>query len=170
MTAASIRSWLPLVVLVTGAYVLVTSAFLPPVVASHFDAAGNADAYMSRGGYAAFMAGLSLALPVLVVCLPNVMLRRGSRWINLPHRDYWLAPERREATVDYLCRHNAVLGALVTGFLGYVHGLVLQANSVLPPRLSAHWLIVGMAAFVAVLTIWSVQLLRRFRRVPRGEG
>jgi uncharacterized membrane protein len=45
-------------------FVMSTVSELPPTVASHFDAAGQANAFMSRSGYTQFILCLTLGLPL----------------------------------------------------------------------------------------------------------
>ena len=113
----------PLFVVGVAAYVWFSSQTLPEVVASHFDPSGQANGFMPKEGYVWFMAGLVVMLPVLVVYLPNVLMRWAPDSINLPNRQYWLAPQRREQTIESLCRGSVGLGYLLVSFLGYVHYL-----------------------------------------------
>ena len=50
-------------------------------------------------------------------------------FINLPHRDYWLAPERRRATSAVMLRFGLWLACLMVLFFTALYGLVVQANS-----------------------------------------
>lgn len=50
-------------------FVTVTAAELPPMVASHFDAGGQANAFMTRSGYVRFALCLCAGLPLLIAFL-----------------------------------------------------------------------------------------------------
>src|SRR5689334_11841268 len=130
-----------------GAFVWVTSLRLPAVVASHFDGSGMANGFMSRSLYVWFMLAFTVGLPLLLAFLPSLFFERPSLRFNLPHRDYWLAPERRAETVAFLCQHNARFAMLLMLFLCYVHWLVVRANGATPPRLFAPPFIAGLALF-----------------------
>ena len=159
----------PLFVLSVATYVWLSSQALPEVVASHFGPSGRANGFMPREAYAQLMAGLIVALPLLVVYLPNALMRRGAGAINLPHRQYWLAPERREQTIERLCRGSFGFGYLLVAFLGYVHQVVLLANRVIPPGLPLEWFVGGLVAFVVGMLGYAFLFLRPFLRVPRGS-
>ena len=148
-------------------YVWSTSGALPQVAASHFNASGQANGFMPRALYRDFMVGLVLVLPLLVVFLPNAFMRRASALINLPNRDYWLAPERREQTIESLCRGSFGFGYLLVGFLGYVHWLVVRSNQSAPPRLASEWFVGGLIVFIGCVVLWAFSYLRPFFRVPR---
>ena len=85
---------------------------LPDQVAHHFGASGRPDAFGSKMHFlilyivtiaitAAMFLGFGLALPKI----PNSL-------INLPNKDYWLAPERRRQTLDYILPQMLWFGSL----------------------------------------------------------
>lgn len=145
-------------------FVWVTSEQLPLLVASHFDGAGQPNGFMPRGGYRGLMLTLLIALPSLLIALTWWSLGASRARINLPNRDYWLAPERRAATVAYLRTGLLWFGVLLLAFLCYVHWLVVLANGQQPPRLDNAWFIGGLVSFLAALLIWLKAFLGRFRR------
>jgi hypothetical protein len=155
--------WFALYVAVIGVFVWVSSRRLPPLVASHFGAAGVPNGYMTRTVYAAFMLAFVIALPAFMVAVGWYALGRAGARLNVPNRDYWLAPERRAATVAGLRTGILWFGVLLVTFLGYVHGLVVQANELVPPRLSQPWFIGGFVAFFVLLFIALGSFRRRFR-------
>jgi hypothetical protein len=156
--------------LAAAAYVWTTSHGLPPIVASHFNASGAADGFMSRQFYIWFMIAFIAGLPLLLVLLPNLAFHHPRLRFNVPNRDYWLAPERRPETVAFLCRQNTWLSVLITGFLCYVHWLVLQANTMNPPRLSSPLFVVGLALVMILSSAWALALVLRFLKVPPGRS
>lgn len=157
---------LPIFVACAVAFVWLTSRSLPPIVASHFGATGVANGFMPRDAYVWFVSGIVVLLPLIIVYVPNRVLTRSSAVLNLPNRDYWLAPERRAETVAFLCRFSTRFGYVLVGFLAYVHWLVVRANAVTPPGLNARWFVVGLVAFVGLALVSVLGLLRRFGRVP----
>lgn len=156
-------------ILVSGAVVFVwfTGRFLPEVVASHFGASGAANGFMPRAFYVRFMLVFVAALPLLLVSLTTFTLNSPKARINLPNRDYWLAPERRAETIGYLLQHMVRFGAMLVVFLCYVHWLVVRANTAVPPNLSSSWFIGGLAVFLVSALVWTRVLLGRFRKGPQ---
>lgn len=76
----------------------------------------------SRAAFAGTMVFLSLHA---WLCSHHFILwlgRRSPGLINLPHRDYWLAPERREASLQRLGTHLSGLGLLLTLLVGGLYG------------------------------------------------
>jgi hypothetical protein len=156
----------PVFVALAVGFVWLTSRQLPEVVASHFGAGGAADGFASRGTHMTLMLALLVGLPLLLIVVPNWLLRRGGRGINLPHREYWLAPQRRETTIAYLNGHFYQLGYLLVAFLTYVHWLVVRANAVKPPQIETAWIYGGVAVLLISMTLIIVALVRRFSYVP----
>ena len=88
--------------------------------------------------------------------------------INMPHRDYWLAPPRREASLQRLGAWMAWLAVVVTALLVGVNELVLRANLTRAPLntgSSFRWC--SRASYSCVG--WTLALYRAFR-VPPGRG
>jgi len=155
------------VVVAAIAFVWLSSRSLPPLVASHFGASGAANGFMPRSVYTWFMTGIIAVVPSLLVFLPNLTMSRPGARFNLPNKNYWLAPERRQETVEYLCGTARRFGYSLVGFMAYAHWLVVKANTVQPPTLSNEWFVGGLALFVVAAGGLVVGVLRRFGRTPR---
>jgi uncharacterized membrane protein len=146
-----------------AAFVVTTSSQLPPHVAVHFDASGQATSFMSSGQYRLFILAFAIGLPVvLVATLRSVYWR--ARNFNLPNREYWLAPQRIFRTRSFLVAHGVWFGTLFAGLMCFVHWLVLDANRQIPPTLSNQAFFVGLVAFFGCMVAWLGTLLVTFRR------
>ena len=163
---ASIR--FALLIAVAAVFVWLTALSLPPVVASHFGGAGYANSFTSRGAYVRFMLALVIGFPLLLHAVIGFAFRNRDARINLPNREYWLAPERREQTVSILRSTMRQFVTLLVVFLCYTHWLVVRANGSTPPRLSTAWMFGGLMTFLALSLLWTRRLLRRFRMPPEG--
>src|SRR3954468_21478203 len=87
-------------------YLISSAPQLPDRVATHFGAGGEPDGWMSRSSHLLFMGVFGLAFPLFVVGLFFILRFLPDSGLNIPHRDYWLAPERRSETFAYLFRHS----------------------------------------------------------------
>ena len=157
---------LALVMAASVAFVLISSLWLPPVVASHFDAAGNANGAMPRHVYTVIMTVLILVAPGVVGFGATRSLDAPGARINLPHGDDWLAPRQRERTLADLRAFFRRFAAALAIFLCYAHALVVRANLQRPPQLATAPFVLGLAVFLLSLGAWTVALLRRFRALP----
>jgi hypothetical protein len=145
-------------------FVAKSSLSLPPQMASHFDASGVADGGMATEAYLRFIALFGAILPLVWVVLPQLIRYLPAQFINLPNRDYWMAPERREATNAWLVRHFLWFGSLQVGFAGGIHLVIYQANQTTPPRLPGGWMPGLMGIFLLGAIIWVVVMIRHFLR------
>lgn len=161
---------IPIVVsIAVGGFIYGTGQSLPPIVASHFGANGCADGFMPRHGYLWLMLIVAVAVPLLIAFLVGSLRLVPPHLINLPHRDYWLAPGQMDETLAFLCRHGMFFPILEAVFLGYVHWLVVVANDQQPPQLPFVPFVAGLVLFFAALLVWIGILVARFRRVPKSS-
>ncbi len=147
-----------------------TAPELPDRVATHFGVEGAADGWMSRPGYLVFTAVFPLALVALFAGLASLIRVLPARFVNLPNRDYWLAPERRATTSAMLRARFAWLGCLFVAFFGGLHVLTVEANRLTPPRLPMGGLLLVVMAFLMGLMLWIVFLLMRFAETREGAA
>jgi hypothetical protein len=161
---------LPLIILgtlvaATVAQVVHFYPHLPDVVVSHWGPGGQPDGWMQKAaffwamfiselGTTGFFVAIALALP----SIPN-------RWWNLPHKDYWLDPERRSNTVEYV-RIQTLWAAVI---IGAAMVLIWQSTINANVRPQLHWpadfwwtLIIMSVIFV----VWTVRFLRHLSSVP----
>ena len=74
---------------------------LPAVVASHFDAHGTANGWQTKQAFFSVFVAVTLLGAVLVFVLPALIAIVPRQFINLPNKDYWLSPERLEASHQF---------------------------------------------------------------------
>ena len=137
---------------------------LPDTLASHFGADGRPNGWMRRDVFAWFgLIPLGAALvvtflgPLLVKHLPPSL-------VNMPNKDYWLAPERKAETITAFSSHMDWFGVALLAFLAFVYELVYQANASPDVRLAEGPFLAGLVAFFAFTIVWLVAFYRRFRK------
>lgn len=151
---------------VAAAFILLSGQSLPPVVASHFTAGGNANGFMPRGAYLGLMLSITVLVPLLLALGHGVVRLVPPQFVSLPNRDYWLAPERAAETFAFLRQHGMLMSGMLAAFLCFVHWLVVRANALQPPRLSEAWFISGLVVFLLALAVWLGVFVAHFRRRP----
>lgn len=143
-----------------------TLDLLPPTVATHFDGAGTPNGWSSRPGYAVFLAAIGVGLPLLIVGVVATFARRAPHWINLPHRERWLAEPHRAEGLARAQEHIWWLGCVIALTALVAHLALLGANLRRPPALPLGAAL-GLIAFpLACLVIWAVTWHRLFRPPP----
>jgi uncharacterized membrane protein len=162
-------TWSVFVLLLLFAILFVTgtASELPLTVASHFDAAGQPNAFMSRSGYVRFVLCLAVGLPAIVVAVLWMVYSRATD-LKLPNREYWLAPERLDRTRAFLVAHGVWFGSLLVTLACFVHCLELGANRQHPPHLSNQSFAAVLIAFLIATAAWIAALMFAFRR-PAGD-
>lgn len=75
---------------------------LPERVASHFGAGGKPDGFMSKDGWAVTTLCLILGLPAFWVAMAKISQFVPASLVNIPNKNYWLDPDRRQRTLNDL--------------------------------------------------------------------
>lgn len=145
---------------------LLTGDRLPENVATHFNASGQPDGWMSRANHLLFFALFGLLFPGFVVGLCSITRFVPPSMINLPNRDYWTAPERISETHHRILRHSLWFASLAVAFVVGLYISILEANSHPRPELSLSLLLPITGAFLVGVLIWSLTLILPFRRAP----
>ena len=142
---------------------LATSATLPATVATHFAAGGRANGIMTRIGYQVFYCALMTFMVVVTYGSLAWLPARLPQFLNLPNRDYWLQPQRRDATLGTLRAFGAAMALLILTLLVAIHLLVIDAHGRTPPTLHEPAMFAILGAFVALLIGLLVAMYLRFR-------
>lgn len=150
------------------AFIWASGAPMPDVIASHFDGSGLANGFMSRGGYLGLMTAVVTLLPLGTVWLPHRLDHSSAQGLSLPNKAYWMAPERRAASVEFLDCWFLRLGFLFVALPGYVHWLVVRANQSDPVMFDSSRLMVALVVVHVALAGMLIQLFWRFRSGPRA--
>lgn len=159
------RFALPLLVTVmiaSTAFIAATASQLPQQVASHFVASG-VNGWMARHEYVLWMLVLSTVVPLALVALVAILPRVAPRFINLPHRSYWLSDAQRDQTLASLFAFACWQACLLTAFAAGLHGIVLEANATSPPELPAGLFVALLTVFLGSMAVWTAALYARFR-------
>jgi uncharacterized membrane protein len=101
---------------------------LPSRMASHFDASGQPNGFMSQGTFLAFFALVGGGTVALLLAIPQLARAVPPSLVNIPNRDYWLTPERLPRVHQKLSTWAGWFAASLTLFLVAVLELVLRAN------------------------------------------
>jgi hypothetical protein len=145
-------------------FVIYTSYYLPSNVAIHFNVNNEPDGWMTRNFYVLLILTLLVSIPSVITVGISILSQKFPHLINLPNRDYWLAPTRLSESLDFLASHGHRVGRLVIVLMTGLHYVVLVANRAEPPALPQSWLIAILLGFVFALGMWVLTLYRRFSK------
>ncbi len=134
---------------------------LPDTMATHFDGSGRPNGWTSKTAF--FALYLAFVAMLLLIFLGSGRLFMWRYEMRIPEREYWLAPERREETIAFLHRRMLWMGVASVGLAVVVAQMVIEANFLDPPRLSAniYWALLAYFVYVA---LWLASLFLHFRK------
>ncbi|HMD13194.1 MAG TPA: DUF1648 domain-containing protein, partial [Bacteroidota bacterium] len=140
----------------------------PAQMASHFDISGNPDSFTTKAQFFGFELQTMLVVVGLGVLTQVFVLIAPVEWVNMPHREYWLAPEHREQTVDRLSSFAAILFGIV--LLGVQAGfeLAVSANLNQPIVFNGQLMFMVIAGFFVITLLTLLWLMISFR-VPASN-
>jgi uncharacterized membrane protein len=143
---------------------------LPPIMASHFDAFGTPNGWQPKQAFFLVSSMVVAMTGLTSFLMPRLLNRLSPKIINLPHKAYWLAPERREETWKYFRAQMAWFGCALLFLLLYAVSLAINANLPSIGHFDSRgmWLVLG--GFFLFSIIWTVRFLRHFYNAPRSDS
>jgi uncharacterized membrane protein len=141
---------------------------LPENLATHYNAAGRPNGWSSKDVFFAMYFGMIGLLALIFYLLPNYLMRLPVSMINLPGKDYWLEPSRREDTVGYIKEQMLQLGNATLAFMILLFQLIIDANMKSSAQISTEtmWIILG--AYLLFTAVWTTRFIMRFNKRPGG--
>jgi hypothetical protein len=165
------RAWTALVIagLLYTAAVVWAAANLPDAgVPLHFGADGRADRFGSRAQALWAFGLLGAGLLALFAVMVLVARRVSPAVLNVPHKAYWIAPERQPRLRRMLAADAAGLGSATILLLAALVVLTTLAARADPARLPEAFPIV-LGAYLTGVVAWAVwSRTRRYRPPARG--
>jgi uncharacterized membrane protein len=132
---------------------------LPLRMASHFGAGGAPNGWMERGYFIDLNLGIAglLTLVFLSVCFKLRSLDVAS--MNLPNKEYWMAPERRQETADTLTAYFLGFGTATLLLMLDVFHQVFRFN--LAPSAALDHPLTSLGVYLAFTLLWMAGFFRR---------
>lgn len=139
---------------------------LPALVAVHFNAAGQANGWMTRAYFLGYELAFTLCTSAVFAAVAFLTSALPAALINLPHKDYWLAPEWSADTRRRLAGMVLASGCGAVAFFIFLHQLLYQTNVARRPGFSPPPGVVIAVALVLVAGPVIRPLARFCRRPP----
>ena len=163
------RGFLLLALIAAAAQIAMLAPQMPAEVPAHFDAAGEPDRWSTRKG---------LVVTFIVIHAASLLTTLGMgyaiRWfpvsmVNLPNREYWLAPERSRNTYrvlfDLMCWVESGTILLMMGIFQLSYWVGVQQRTTINPEFFV--LLGTYIAFVLGISAW---IYIRFSRRNASSG
>ncbi|NDD99630.1 DUF1648 domain-containing protein [bacterium] len=138
---------------------------LPQKVATHFDFAGKPDGFMTLQNHQSFIILSTIFFPLFMVFMVGVLPGWFPSLVNISHRDYWFASERKSQTLGYLFGMACKLGVLMVFFFVGLNVIIVLANSSKPVFMPKLPFLVFTCSFLVSIVLWVVMLFMKFRKV-----
>lgn len=151
------------------AFLAYSAPLFPERIATHFNAAGKPDGWMTRSSYLAFTAAFGLGMPLLMVLVAWLARFIPARFVNIPNREHWLSPEHMAETYSHISRFLLSVACLEVLFFTTLHYLTVKANQATPAQLPMGPFTFALVCFLLGITLLMVPFIRHFRNVPLSE-
>lgn len=137
---------------------------MPERMASHFAGDGRPNGWQPREAFFLIMLVVGALSGIISFFAPWRIASQPNARINLPNREYWLAPERRDQTMNYISAFMAWFGCGVLFVLISGTFLALQANLAPDHRFNSQAMFVVLAAFLLSLMVGMIRFVRHFQK------
>ena len=154
-----------MLVVLGGAQFFYYAPRLPEIIGSHFSGAGVVNGWQTKTAFFAMELAIIVLAAVVSFGVPRIIAAMPVALINLPHKEFWLAPERRDGTLAYIRRWSAWFGCALLAFLLFVMELAFRANLHTPPQFNNAAFVPALLAFVALDTIGIIRLVLHFAKL-----
>ncbi len=153
-----------LLLLASVGFVLHTSAELPERVASHFNAAHQADGWQDRGAFLRMTLLTNTLLPLVLAGAFWLISLAPMSTLSIPKKEIWSHPALREPLRRILRDAGFWLGSVSICFFTAIYALVLRANQPPPSPLDGSLMtlitLVNIVFTMIVLLVLFLRLLK----------
>ena len=140
---------------------------LPQKIAIHFGFDGTPNGWAPKDGLLWTTLIVAAILSVTVLLPPRLIRSLASDRMNLPNKEYWLAPEHREQTMGFIEAQSVWFGCAVLLVLFTAFWLAARANLAPDKRFDSDTMWTALGIFFVVVIVWMVHFVRHFYRVPK---
>lgn len=147
--------------------IIISFIILPSRVAIHFGLYGMPDNWTPNYIHALFSLGLDTLLFCAMYYFPRLIFIFPKRWINLPHKDFWLTKENIPQTRSLVSLLMWEFGSALFLFL-FIAGLfTIHANLSVPARLNEELFLFAFILFMVYTVYWCIKFFRAFK-IPKN--
>lgn len=139
---------------------------LPDRVVDNFAFDGTPNGSSGKTAFFILYAALVAFIGLVFFGISLLLHRIPPSLINMPNKDYWLAPERKAESLAFLSNRMILAGDATVAFIAITFQEIILINlnvSEEEPRLGyLFWMIMG--GYFVYMTVWVVRVLIRFRK------
>ncbi|MBL8811456.1 MAG: DUF1648 domain-containing protein [Planctomycetaceae bacterium] len=140
---------------------------LPDVVATHFGADGKPNDWMTRLNATLVVGGIQVLVPVFLVAVSWLAMRLPESMLNIPNREYWLQPDKKEATLTHMRLMLSWIAVATISFMAAMSHIVYLANK---SSQSLNMVLFGSALGIYLTVVFTIAIVsvQRFR-LPKAD-
>lgn len=139
---------------------------LPERMASHFDISGNVDGWLNKETFLVIYVVILLVLTGMTAGTIFLFSKLPTNAINIPHRNYWLSPERREKTQKFIVEYTLWFNNATLAFFVAITHLTFRVNLGEVLRLENHLFWLVFIIYILFTIIWTIHLFIYFKKPP----
>lgn len=139
---------------------------MPAVMASHFDTRGVANGWQSKNAFFAVLATVTALAAVLVLVVPRIVTILPAQYVNLPNKEYWLAPERVRDSREFMMQWFGWFGCALYAVLCFAFDYAVKSNLPGAQPSSPTGLFGVLGAFAVFSVVASLRFMKRFGKTP----
>lgn len=160
---------LPMMVFSVCSFIFLMSVFLlseklPAKVATHFNAAGQADGWMTKNGHVLIILLIGFLISDFLIAICYAMRFFPSSTLNVPNKDYWRSKEHYPEACDFMFRHSFWMASMVIALLTLINYSIVQANRLNPPHLDVKGSFAVVVLFLIGVFGWVGYLIFHFNK------
>jgi hypothetical protein len=131
----------------------------------HFNAAGAANGFMTRADCRKFLLLTTIGAPAFIALVTGALPRLlPPGMLNIPHREYWMAPSRARESVEFLSSQGIWFSCIFLAFLACVDWMLVKANTAQPATFPSAQFLWVLALFFGAIAVWARGMFKRFSR------
>ena len=127
MTVCNLKPMFMVAWVISVVVLVATGLGMPEMVGIKFDPQGVATGVLPKWAYMVSTSISLFLLPAIVALVPASLVLSGSRWAWVPHKEYWLTPERRAEAGATLAGQMQELACMLMAFQLFHHWMVVEA-------------------------------------------
>lgn len=139
---------------------------LPGEVASHFNERGAPNGWQTKQVFFTVFVGVTVLCVLFGFGMASLIGTMPVRLINLPNKQYWLAPEHREETLEWLKAYFGWFACALYVLMIVVYDYATQSNLHPDHPPSVAHLVCTLVGFLAFVIVWLVRMFARFSGAP----
>lgn len=139
--------------------------YSPDTVPTHFNTQGIPDSWIDKNSNLILWVGMYLVMTALFSLIPLIIRKTPLKYINLPNKQYWLAPEKKDNTIQNVSDMLFQFGAVLNIFFIVLRFIVFRAVSYREYKLNTTSMFILLGMYSLYIIWWLVKFYRQFTRI-----